>query len=53
MRNQAIIQGEREGNVMVCAQLDSPSGGIEREVTVNLASTEHGSTGLPIIIIIQ
>ena len=47
MRTQSIIQDEGEGNVMVCAQLDSPSGGTEREVTVHLTSTQHGSTGLP------
>ena len=46
MRNQSTIQDEGEGNVIVCAQLDSPSGGIERGVTVHLASTQHGSTGL-------
>ena len=45
MRDSSIIRDESEGNVEVCAQLDGPTGGIERDVTVQLTSTENGSTG--------
>ena len=39
MRATSITHNERDGDVTVCAQLDSPAGGIEKVIMVQLASS--------------
>ena len=43
MASSSIVQSEIDGDVSVCAQLDSPFGGIEREVFITLTKTSDSS----------
>ncbi len=38
--NQTIVQNEGDGNVSVCAKLDSPAGGAEKEIFITLNNSE-------------
>lgn len=41
MKDPSIVQTESDGNVEVCAVLVKPSGGLEREVIVQLGTNQH------------
>ena len=38
--NQTIVQNEGDGDVSVCARLDSPVGGTEKEIFITLNNSE-------------
>ena len=38
--NPTIVQNEGDGDVSVCARLDSPVGGAEKEIFITLNSSE-------------
>ena len=38
--NQTIVQNEGDGDVSVCARLDSPAGGAEKEIFITLNNSE-------------
>ncbi|XP_064407627.1 receptor-type tyrosine-protein phosphatase T-like [Halichondria panicea] len=38
--NQTIVQNEGDGDVSVCARLDSPEGGAEKEIFITLNNTD-------------
>ncbi len=38
--NPTIVQNEGDGDVSVCARLNSPAGGIEKEIFITLNNSE-------------
>ncbi len=38
--NPTIVQNEGDGDVSVCARLDSPAGGTEKEIFITLNNSE-------------
>ena len=46
MMSPSITQNERDGNVTVCAQLNSPAGGTGREIFITLTRSENSQSQL-------
>ena len=44
--NTAIVQNEGDGDVRVCARLNSPAGGIEKEIFITLNNSEFISLNM-------